>query len=203
MRAAFGQEIRRLGRRGGVLACLIAILAACTPHTAPSSLPEEAGPGVSATFTPGVIPTRAALPPTWTPTYTPRPPTATPIPTVTPTPTATPTLDAAGLCGALELLWRPAQDDILSANAVVTLGWLFPVAEAGVRLRVVHESGAAVQADVPGPAPAIVQIPSYALAGPGRYSWSLTPRDPAGHLLTHCAVRGGFRLGLPANPTPE
>ena|GEM_PF-6534444 len=143
------------------------------------------------------------MPTTWTPTHTPRPPTDTPIPTTTPTPTSTPTLDAAGLCDALELLWRPAQDDILPSNAVITLGWLFPVVEAGVRLRVVHESGAAVQADVPGPAPAIVQIPSYALAGPGRYTWSLTPRNAEGYLLTRCAVRGRFVLGLPANPTPD
>ncbi len=172
-----------------------------TPLEAP--LPEGEGLGGRVTITPGAPLALATLPPTWTPTHTPRPPTATHTPTVTLTPTTTPTLDAAGLCGALELLWRPAQDDILPANAVITLGWLFPVVEAEVRLRVVHESGAAIQADVPGPAPAIVQIPSDALAGPGRYTWSLTPRNSAGRLLTRCTVRGRFVLGLPANPTPE
>ncbi len=131
-------------------------------------------------------PTRAGLPPSWTPA-----PTRTPRPTFTPFPTATmaPLPSIAQVCQNFDVVLAPPNDALLNFHGTATFVWRnVPRSAGGVAILITQNDRLVFRAIIPFSGQGIFPVPLRRLPGDGRFEWTLWVQ----YFVTALPVQGGY-----------
>jgi hypothetical protein len=213
-------NVREILTAALIMAAVLLSASACSSAPTPSStnLPistidqqAEIAATVAAVLTGTTAPPtfvgddRPTLPPAWTPTFTPLPPTEEPpTATLTPsrTPTVTPTLSAEAICAAFYTTTNLKPGQIMAWNSKIALYMNAVPPDAKVRfLAVQHFSKKNIGADLPGGQSNILQLPVKNLPELGQYDWTLVVKiDSYGDI---CKQSGWFLATGPTSTRAE